>query len=78
MEFVLRENTALKSKNRISAISGLQRILRAVLHALKAQDTFRAVLSSPGIVLHIHFHGTHFFALAAGYTFTLVTLNPKQ
>ena len=55
----------------------LQRILRAILGTLHAQNAFRSVLAFSRIVGHVHIHRAYCFTFAAGDTFLPVAFDPE-
>ena len=55
----------------------LQRFLRTVFHTLQAENALRSVYSFSGIIGDTYVHRTYPLALAAGYTLTLVALDPQ-
>ena len=53
-------------------------VFGTILDTLHAEDTLRAVFPSPGIIGHIHIHGTYAFALSAVDAQILITFHTHQ
>ena len=58
--------------------TGLQRLFRALLYALHAQNTFRPVLPLPGVIRNLHIHRADSLASAAGDALCRITADAKQ
>ncbi len=56
----------------------LQSAFRTVPDTFKAKNAFGTVFPLPGIVGHIHIHGTDLPAFSAGNTFFLIAFDPEQ
>ena len=56
----------------------MQCFLGAFIHALETQYTIRPVDTLPGVVNHIHIHGTNLAAFVARYAFFLFVFYAKQ
>ena len=56
----------------------MQRLCRACLRALIAEDTLRSVLTPAGFLVDLHIHGADAQALAAVNAFAFITVDAQQ